>query len=302
MHSHVPALVLLLAVSAARPEPADPDVLVTKIEVRDGGRLGLIAPTAGRGISIYVEVQNRSGETAPDMNLICRRLMSAGGPTQAEATVRTGSVAANTTRTFTLAMTPAPSAGPSNMWCMVDGGNFVREADETNNTRALDFVIFADLANDFRVEIRNLKPWSAATSNYSASFEVFNPGRGPEPPPAGVPQRLRWQAVCQLPQMPWVWIRAGPINMSQYAGGDLPAPGQTVAGQFGLSGLDLSGKPPASSMPAMLNLNCEITVGAFMPNVPVAHINPSQITSDWGMPIVWWKQAVTLSLPNPEAK
>jgi hypothetical protein len=136
----------------------------------------------------------------------------------------------------------------------------------------------------------------------SVYFDVVNTSpRGPATPPAGTVHRLRWQAVCSILQMPWVSVReAG--NMSHYASGDLPQPGTSRQAAFWLFPVDLNGMPDVTGLPATLNLACKITVGAFLPNVPVVHTGDPIPHPDWGMPSVWWTQSVMLTLPNPEAR
>src|SRR5262245_11149481 len=122
----VPAagFVLLALLTTSTSRDLLPDLVVSRIDVRDRARLNLITPTAGHDITIYVDIQNRSSEVAPDMNLICRRSQFANGPALAETTVRTGTLNGNMTKSLTLTISGETSAGPGSMWCMIDGGNF----------------------------------------------------------------------------------------------------------------------------------------------------------------------------------
>jgi len=119
-------------------------------------------------------------------------------------------------------------------------------------------------------------------------------------PPAGRLERARWQAVCTIPQMLWVDVRQQG-NMSLYPGGDLPAPGGNGSGAFWLWPVDLSGKPPVSTLPATLQLLCTVTTGAFPPNAAVVHAGDPSPHPDWLPVQVWSKHSVVLSLTNPQA-
>ena len=115
------------------------------------------------------------------------------------------------------------------------------------------------------------------------------------------PHRLLWQAQCTITEMPWIVVRGANYD-NNYPRGDIPGPGKTNAGQFYLHNLNQGGKPPASSFPTPLNMVCSITVGMFMPNVPVMHPGETTPSPDWGFPLVMFAQPMVLRLPNPEAR
>lgn len=281
-----------------------PDLLVTAIEVSDGGRQRLVEPTAGSNVAVMVEVENRSSTGAPDVSVVCRRSITAGGPHQAQATVRTGPLSPNAKKTVSLTLSGATSAGPGSMWCIADGGNYVAEGDERNNTLTQSFVTHANDPNAFAIELRNFRPWVEEPLGHRRLVaDVVNvSNRGAiSPPPSGVRQRVRWQAVCQLPAMPWVRIRTAG-DMRYYAGGDLPLPGQSARAQFWLDGLELYPYPPVSNFPATLQLACTLTTGAFMPNMPVVHQGVKTIEPDWAPAPKWWSKPVVYTIANPESK
>jgi hypothetical protein len=257
--------VLLLAAlpaHAVSPETAPdvaPDLTMVSLEVRDRDRQSLITPTAGRQTIVYVEIRNSSSENAPDAGLTCR--YAAG-----VQTIRTGALNANTNKRLTVTFPATSQTGPMRMQCEVDENNVLVESNETNNAKYVDFTIEPDRATDFRIELRNFKPWTMDTHR-AVSFDVVNitPRGGASPVPAGLIARLRWQINCTVMQAPFLRIRSHG-DMRYYPGDNLPAAGATQRASLWVQGFNTS-TPPASSFPKELDLACKVTTGAFLPNL-----------------------------------
>ena len=291
-------LLLSLAASAA----ADPDLTVSAINVRDQTRLGFITPTAGRGILVWTEIQNLSATAAPDVALLCRRSLTPGGTTLAQASVRTGRIAARARKTFSVVFPAVAEPAANHMWCIVDGGNFVRESNEDNNTMSVAFTIEANRDADFAVDLGDFRAWNREPYGHRrVPFQVANPtqrGLATPRPPGDAPS-ARWQAACVVLQMPWVRVRETG-NMTHYPSGELPDAGSAEPLSLWLDPVNLSGMPPPSSMPAMLNLQCDITSGLFFLG-PVVHRGDDLPQPDWMPMQVWWSKSVMLSVPNPDS-
>ena len=299
----VAVVAIFAGLAAPAAASAMPDLRLTKVSPRDAGRQGLITPTAGRDIVAYVEISNVSAEDAPAMIVLCRR-STPGSATLAEGAARADVIPRGRTVTVGLGVAGASQPGAGRMWCKVDAVDNVPESNEANNELTADFTVEEDGYADFRVGVRGgLRPWTTEPQGHRrVAFEIFNPSRrGPaSATPLEVRERLRWQFECTVPQMPWVAVRETG-NMTHYPGGDVPGAGQGVATSLWLDPVNLSNHPPASGMPAMLTLQCTVRVGAFQPNVPVTHVGDSLPRPDWGSPVVWWSENVTLNLPNPES-
>jgi hypothetical protein len=187
------------------------------------------------------------------------------------------------------------------MNCEVDEANIVRESSETNNAKYVDYTIEPHRATDFRIELRNFKPWTMDTHR-TVEFDVVNMSpRGPASPvPAGIIPRLRWQIACTVMQAPFLRIRSHG-DMRYYPGDNLPAAGTTQRASLWVQGFNTSW-PPASDFPKQLDLACKVTVGAFMPNLPVIHNGDTQPELDWVASSQWWTTNLVYKIPNPEGK
>jgi hypothetical protein len=280
-----------------------PDLAVTKIDIRDAGRYSLVTPTAQSKMRVYVDLQNRTGGSAPDNVLTCGQSTMRGGPILAQANVKTGPIGGGATKTLTLDLNAPSAAGPGSLSCTIDANKAILEGDEANNTLAEDFVIFADVANAFEIDLTNFQPWTKDPLGHRRlrATLVNRSGRGPAlPAPAGS-HRLRWQAVCQVMQMPWVRVRTAG-DMRYYLGGDLPAPGQSTSVAFWLDGIGVHPWPQPQTMPKKLQFACTLTSGAFLPNMPVVHQGAKIPQADWMPAPKWWSKSVIYTIDNPESK
>jgi hypothetical protein len=292
------------------------DLVLLSLESRDYSRFGFITPTTQREIGVWVEVENRSGEDAPDVVISCRRSRSdepppteprgrGVGTPPAEGSVRTGVIRSAERKTFTVRL-PAPTQpGPDQMTCTVDATNVLREVDEANNSRTEAFIIEPSRTTDFAIELREFAAWTPTTplsGHRTLRFQARNPTlRGPAtPPPPGARQSLRWQADCFIMQMSWVRVRENG-NMTHYPSGPLPGAGVAVNSDAWLFPVNLYGYPYARDLPAMLTLQCELTTGLFVQG-PVVHRGEELPRTDWVPQQVWWRGTATLPIPNPESR
>ena len=279
------------------------DLAMVSVEARDHSKLGFVTPTVGKEIAVWAEIKNVSGEDAPDVPVVCRRSLGPNSPPLAEVSARSGALASNQSKVMTLRMPAVAGPATNQLWCMVDGGNFLRETDENNNAVAESFTIERTQASDFSIELRDFEPWiEDPLSHRRMALEVVNvSARGAaSPPTASGGRSLRWQAACSVLQMPWVSVREVG-NMTHYPGGDLPAPDASRPVSFWLFPVDLYGMPPPSKLPRILNLSCEVRTGLFM-MAPVLHVGDKVPFEDWLLVQTWWSRTVLLSIPNPDSR